>query len=62
MYSGDSSLSATAGCRSSNLLLSLKKNENYEVICMYITLEIRHSLQTKRFVGVRISFCPSYYI
>ena len=21
-----------------------KKNENYEVICMYITLEIRHSL------------------
>lgn len=39
-----------------------KKNENYEVICMYITLEIRHSLQTKRFVGVRISFCPSYYI
>mgnify|MGYP001507595701 FL=1 len=23
-----------------------KKNENYEVICMYITLEIRHSLQS----------------
>lgn len=43
MYSGDSSLSATAGCRSSNLLLSLEKNKIYEVICMYLTLEIRYS-------------------
>ena len=38
----------------------LRKNKIYEVICMYLTLEIRYSLQTKRFVGVRISFCPSY--
>lgn len=31
--------------------------------CRYVCImEIRHSLQTKRFVGVRISFCPSYYI
>lgn len=29
---------------------------------MYIILEIRHSLQTYRFVGVRISFCPYYFI
>lgn len=44
MYNGDSSLSTNQKvCWSSNLLLSLKKNENYEVICMYITLEIRHS-------------------
>lgn len=31
--------------------------------CKYVCImEIRHSLQTHRFVGVRISFCPSYYI
>lgn len=40
----------------------LRKNKIYEVICMYLTLEIRYSLQTKRFVGVRISFCPYYFI
>ena len=33
----------------------LRKNKIYEVICMYLTLEIRYSLQTHRFVEVRIS-------
>ena len=62
MYNGDSSLSTNQKvCWSSNLLLSLEKNKIYEVICMYLTLEIRYSLQYWIAV-VRISLFSNKFI